>query len=88
MKVDVLKSFEKDVAKIRDKDLAAEVFSLIEKLETCTTLSAIPKLKKMKGKGNYYRIRLGDYRLGLSVEDQTLCLIRFMSRKDIYKYFP
>ena len=44
MKVEVLKSFEKDITKIKDKDLATEVFSLIENLETCKTLSAIPKL--------------------------------------------
>ena len=88
MKVEVLNSFEKDIAKIKDKDLALEVFALIEMLEACSNLTTIPKLKKMQGKGSYYRIRLGDYRVGLQINNKTLTLIRFMSRKDIYKYFP
>ena len=42
----------------------------------------------MSGKGNYYRIRVGNYRLGIKLSEQTIILLRFMNRKDIYKYFP
>lgn len=42
----------------------------------------------MKAKGSYYRIRIGNYRLGLKQEQDTLTLLRFMHRKDIYTYFP
>jgi len=88
MKIIVQKSFEKDIAKINDKQLAAIVYALIEELESCQNLSNVPHLKKMAGKGNYYRIRVGNYRLGLKLSEETLILLRFMSRKDIYKYFP
>ena len=88
MKVIVQKSFEKDIGKINNKELATIVFELIEQLENCKSLSEIAHLKKMSGKGGYYRVRLGDYRLGLKLSEQTLILLRFMSRKDIYKYFP
>ena len=88
MKIIVQKSFEKDIAKINDKALAAIVYALIEELENCQNLSKVTHLKKMAGKGNYYRIRVGNYRLGLKLSEQTLILLRFMSRKDIYKYFP
>jgi mRNA interferase RelE/StbE len=36
----------------------------------------------------YYRIRLGDYRVGLKIENNTVCFVRFLHRKDIYRYFP
>ncbi|MBP1468695.1 type II toxin-antitoxin system RelE/ParE family toxin [Candidatus Chloroploca sp. M-50] len=36
----------------------------------------------------YYRIRIGDYRLGLFVEDDTITVVRFLHRRDIYRYFP
>ena len=88
MKIIVQKSFEKDIVKINNKEFAAIVFALIEELEGCQTLSEISHLKKMAGKGNYYRIRVGDYRLGIKLSEQTLILLRFMSRRDIYKYFP
>ncbi len=42
----------------------------------------------MKGSEDYYRIRLGDYRLGLRIEEGTVSFIRCLHRKDVYKYFP
>ena len=88
MKIVVQKSFEKDIAKVRDKGLALKVLALIEELETIQKLNEIPHLKKIKTKDNFYRIRVGQYRLGLKLEEDTLILLRFMDRKDIYKYFP
>lgn len=88
MKVEVQKSFEKDIEKISNKKLAKQVNAFIEQLENCKSLSEIHNVKKMKAKGLYYRIRIGNYRLGLKQEQQTLILLRFMDRKDIYTYFP
>ena len=45
-------------------------------------------VEKLKGGGNYFRLRVGDYRVGLSLEDDTLIFVRLLNRKDIYKYFP
>ncbi|MCX6200546.1 MAG: type II toxin-antitoxin system RelE/ParE family toxin [Bacteroidetes bacterium] len=88
MKVEVQKSFEKDIEKISNKKLAEQVNALIEDLENCSSFSEIRNIKKMKAKGSYYRIRIGHYRLGLKQEKETLLLLRFMDRKDIYAYFP
>ncbi len=88
MKVDVLKSFEKDIAKVNDKQLARKVLATIDELETYKTLFEIPHLKKLRQKENYYRIRVGSHRIGIKVVNETIVLIRFLDRKDIYKYFP
>ncbi len=88
MRVEVRKSFEKDIEKISDKKLAEQINKLIEAMEGCAVISEIDHVKKMKAKGNYYRVRVGNYRLGLRQEKGTLHLLRFMQRKDIYKYFP
>ena len=88
MKVEVQKSFEKDIEKISNKKLAEQVGTLIHELENCKALSEIHNVKKMKAKGSYYRIRIGSYRLGLKQEQDILHLLRFMDRKDIYTYFP
>lgn len=88
MKILVQKSFEKDILKISDKKLAVQVSQVIDELETCTKLSEIKHLKKMAGKGGYYRIRVGNYRLGIRVEENTVYLLRFMHRKEIYSFFP
>jgi hypothetical protein len=45
MKVEVLKSFEKDVSKISDQKLANKVLLIINAIENYETLSEIPNLK-------------------------------------------
>ncbi len=88
MKVEVHKSFEKDIEKVTDKKLAIQLNEIIDELETVSLLAEIKHLKKMKVKGNYFRIRVGNYRIGLKFEKETITLLRFMHRKDIYSYFP
>ena len=42
----------------------------------------------MQGGGTYYRLRVGDYRLGLSVTDNIVAFVRCLNRSEIYKNFP
>jgi len=88
MKISITKAFEKDIAKISDASLGEKVLGVIHALKTASRLSEIKNLKKLKGEGDYFRIRVGQYRIGLKLEQETVYLLRFMSRKDIYKYFP
>ncbi|HEY5406369.1 MAG TPA: type II toxin-antitoxin system RelE/ParE family toxin [Ginsengibacter sp.] len=88
MKVSVQKTFEKDVGKITDKKLANLVLKAIEKMENCKELSELSQIKKMRSSGNYYRMRIGDYRLGFKIENGIIIILRFMHRKGIYNYFP
>ena len=88
MKVTIQKLFEKDIHKISDKKLASQVSIAIDEMETATNLSDLRNIKKMVAKGNYYRMRIGNYRLGFKAETDSIILLRFMHRKDIYSYFP
>jgi len=51
-------------------------------------LSDIQNLKKMQGYDTFYRIRLGDYRIGIEVVADQVILVRILHRKYIYRYFP
>jgi mRNA interferase RelE/StbE len=82
------RSFVKDLKKIRQKALRQEVQAVIEQVEQSTTLHDLPNVKHLTSEGPYYRIRIGDYRLGLLVEDDTVTIVRFLHRRDIYRYFP
>ena len=88
MNVRIDKSFERDIKRIRDKDLLAKIADTIEQVQGAANQEEIEKIKKLKGFRSYYRIRLGDYRIGLSIEETTVDFIRFLPRKDVYKYFP
>lgn len=45
-------------------------------------------IKKISGFQKYYRIKIGDYRIGLKKETSDICFVRVKHRKDIYKVFP
>ena len=88
MNVEFRKSFEKDLLKILDADLLQRIQEAIEDVENAEKLNEVTNLKKLKGDGDYYRIRLGDYRIGIKVNDGIVCFVRILHRKEIYTYFP
>ncbi|MBE9007994.1 type II toxin-antitoxin system RelE/ParE family toxin [Fortiea sp. LEGE XX443] len=88
MKVEFRKSFEKDLGKIQDEDLLLRIKTVIEQVETAESLSEISNLKKLKADGNYYRIRVGDYRIGFAEDENMITFVRVLHRKEIYRYFP
>jgi mRNA interferase RelE/StbE len=51
-------------------------------------LGEIIHVKKLKGSEDYYRIRIGNYRVGIILADDTVIFVRFLHRRDIYRYFP
>lgn len=46
------------------------------------------QIKKLVGYQEYYRLRIGDYRVGIKKTENILKLVRVRHRKDIYRYFP
>lgn len=88
MKIIYRRSFARDLKKIRGKTLRQEVQAVLEQIEQCTTLYDLPNVKHLTSDGPYYRIRIGDYRIGLIVEGDTVTVVRFLHRRDIYRYFP
>jgi mRNA interferase RelE/StbE len=73
---------------VREKKLLQRVKESIEAVESAKSLNSLPNLKKLRGPKNYFRLKLGDYRIGLALENNTIVFVRFLNRKDIYKYFP
>ncbi len=88
MRVEFRASFAKDLRSIRDKGLLKQIKETIELAEQAQRLEEIANLKKLRGKGKYFRIRIGEYRIGIAVENDTMTFVRCLNRKDIYRYFP
>lgn len=86
MKVAFDENFYKKLAKIKDKLLLEKVKKIIIVAETAGALNQIPHIKKIEGFKSYYRIRLGDYRIGAELQRDVFVTIG--SRMDIYKFFP
>jgi mRNA interferase RelE/StbE len=81
-------SFLRDVRKLSDDAVREQVREAILLLEAAPDLRSVPNLKKLSGGGSYYRIRLGDYRIGIRIDEDVVSFIRVLPRKDIYRYFP
>ncbi len=88
MKVEFRKSFEKDLSRIMDRDLLARIKSVIEEVENADSLLDVNNIKKLKADGDYYRIRVGDYRIGFADDGEVVSFVRVLHRKEIYRYFP
>ena len=81
-------SFDKDVEKVQNKELLIRLSETIIKIEKANLIKEIPNIKKLRGYKYHYRIKLGDYRIGAEIIDNEIYLVRFLHRKDIYRYFP
>ena len=89
MIVEFDKSFSKSLDKIKDSTILRRIESTLLKLEEAESLKDIRNLKKLSGFKSYYRIRIGNYRLGLEqIDNNTVRVIIIAHRRDIYKKFP
>ncbi len=88
MKVEFKQSFTKDLKGIKDRRLLKRVGETIEAVERARSLSEVQGVRKLRGEEHYYRLKIGDYRLGIVVQGEAVIFVRFLHRRDIYTYFP
>ena len=84
-KIILKKSAAKELKNINKKDRER----IIDALQTLKVnpFSELIKFKKIKAKENLFRIRVGDYRIVYTIEENilTIVVIKIGHRKDIYK---
>mgnify|MGYP001607502037 CR=1 FL=1 len=88
MELEFRETFLKDVKGIRDAAAKKKVAAVISDAKRAASLFDLKNAKKMEGSVSYYRIRIGDYRIGVKLQEKTLVFMRCLNRKDIYRYFP
>ena len=82
------KSFERDLRKVRDRQLLTRVAAAIREIEGAESLSDLRSVQPLAGSAGFYRVRIGEYRLGMFVEGQAVEIVRFLHRREVYRYFP
>jgi len=87
MNFDFEKSFVRDFKKLKSKDLANAISEAIKQVSEASATNDIINLKKLSGYKSAFRIRIGDYRIGILNENNTVTFVAFAHRKDIYKRF-
>ena len=76
-------SFLRDVKNIPEKFIREKVEAVIEEVEKAGDLSSIKNIKKLKGGKIYYRIRLGEFRIGFRFTEGTVIFDRILNRKEM-----
>jgi mRNA interferase RelE/StbE len=88
LKVRFEKSFAKDLENIREKALLKRVKGIINEVKGADSVKEINNLRKLKGYETFYRIKFGDYRVGIELDGNEMIFTRFLHRKEIYRFFP
>lgn len=88
MKTAFKASFLKAIKKIDSDQLKADIANAIRNVESAESQRQFSQLKKLKGYKQYYRIRIGDYRIGVKIEEEIVIFVDVDHRKNIYRIFP
>jgi mRNA interferase RelE/StbE len=88
-KVEYKKRFLKELSKLPE-DIRLEAERIVFEELTSGTPFLLGYLEQMKGYPDKYKIRIGQYRVGISINKQNEMIIcsRIAHQKDIYRLFP
>jgi mRNA interferase RelE/StbE len=83
------KSFQRDLKSLKkNREMLGRIREKIKEVEGADGLKDLPSVKKLSGGEDFYRIRVGDYRIGIALEEGTVVFVRCLHRREIYRYFP
>ena len=88
MQVEFRPLFVRDLRAFKDRKLRQRIEALIMEVEAANSLAELRNIKVIQGSPNFYRLKVGDYRLGIYVKDDVVAFVRVLHRKEIYRYFP
>ncbi len=87
MEVIVTKTFSKQFKKC-PPHIQSMAKNVISSLDQAQSLNDLNNIKKLTGFNDFYRIRIGNFRIGFKQESPYVILICIMERSQIYKAFP
>lgn len=88
MTVKVNRKFLKDLSLLPHKERQRIEELVFEVSPGCKNFIEIPEISKLKGYSDYYKIRIGNYRIGLRCKVDEVVFERVLHRKEIYRYYP
>jgi len=88
MQVEFRKKFLKELSKLPTQYQNNIEEFIFNKLPECGSISEIGKIEKMRGYKDYFKIRFGDYRVGIKKENNIIIVETVKHRREIYKFFP
>lgn len=81
------RKFQKKLAKLPEQDQLA-VIDALDTIEEAITFADIVNLKALQGYKNYFRLRVGNIRIGLFWNGTAFIVEDVGKRGDFYNHFP
>lgn len=82
-------AFRRDLRRIRDRVIIRRINRKIAEIEEAASIRDISNVSRMTTpSGRHYRIKIGGYRIGVTMEGNTVVLHRVLPRSEIYRRFP
>jgi mRNA interferase RelE/StbE len=89
VEVQYRQSFLRDLKKLKGQPVYDRIYELVfATLPEVDTLRDVTNVKAMRGYSNRYRIRIGNYRVGIEVQGDNVEVMRVLHRREFYRYFP
>jgi mRNA interferase RelE/StbE len=88
LKIEFKKKFLKELAKLPSPYRNNIEKFVFEDLPNFKSISEAKRIEKLKGYNEFYKVRFGEYRIGLKYKNDIITVERVLHRKEIYKYFP
>ena len=88
MEIEFTKKFLKELSKLPIEYASSIENFVFDELPIYKNLTQVRKIEKMTGYKNFFKIRFGDYRVGIKKENNIIIIKTVKHRKEIYKYFP
>jgi mRNA interferase RelE/StbE len=66
----------------------SRIAAVVAEARAALAVMAVGNVRRLEGSSAYYRIRIGEYRIGFRLQDNKMIFLRCLHRKDIYRYFP
>ena len=87
MEIEIQKGFEKDARRMPTR-IQQQAALAIQSIIIAVTFSDVPHLRQLSGYTNYYRIKIGQYRIGLFWDGKKFLIESIGVRGDFYKKYP
>jgi mRNA interferase RelE/StbE len=81
------RKYQKRLIKLPAQDQLA-VIDALDAIEEATTFADIPNLKALQGYKNYFRLRVGNWRVGLFWNGTAFIVEDIGKRGDFYNHYP
>ncbi|MCL5268190.1 MAG: type II toxin-antitoxin system RelE/ParE family toxin [Bacteroidetes bacterium] len=88
MRVLYKRTFLKDLESLPSDARDAVYDEAFEVIPALSTIAGVEHIRKLSGYKNFYRIRMGSYRIGIELRGDTVAFYRVLHRREIYRYFP